>query len=241
MRNLAFLLQMRISCPCTWHILALSLLLLVGCSVSEPLGSANESGESDSAAQLAVPERDAAIGHVDATTIDRPIVEPVSEADYYVRNETSLVVSLSATSLSGEPVTLVRESVPPAGEALIYHAVEGTGGHVMPSNFFRAFLASQSGKPLYSGVLDTDWKEGPGRYTLTLHELVNYACEQAADCVIKDVHNCCGYFPRCVNQDSPTPAPECPAGQASVCGFPDITHCECEQNTCRSMQGDTEL
>jgi hypothetical protein len=72
-------------------------------------------------------------------------------------------------------------------------------------------------------------------------ETIDYSCEQASDCAVKDVGNCCGYFPRCVNIDSPTPRPECSDDVGGVCGWPDISHCECVENTCRSMQGDTEV
>jgi hypothetical protein len=234
----------RRSGPNAWHILALSLVVMAGCSTEELTSPDAETSAADSGLRPGTPESDASgdamIEEVDANALDGLIVEAVSEADYYVRNDTSLPVSLSATALFGEPVILLQDTVPAGGEALIYHALEGTGGHVMPSNFFHAFTASQSGKTLYSGVRDADWQEGSGRYTLTLREQVNYACEQAADCEIKDVHNCCGYFPRCVNVDSPTPAPEC-SGVGSVCGWPEITHCTCEKNTCRSMQGDQEV
>jgi len=66
-------------------------------------------------------------------------------------------------------------------------------------------------------------------------------CEKDSDCVVKDVHNCCGYYPRCVNVDH---EPDIEAviqkcqeeGLVSVCGFPDITECGCIENTCESMQ-----
>ena len=71
-----------------------------------------------------------------------------------------------------------------------------------------------------------------------------YFCSIDSDCVVKDVHNCCGYYPRCVNKDY---VPDIEAvkrecqnkGGASVCGYPDITHCRCIENICRSMQGDS--
>ena len=68
-----------------------------------------------------------------------------------------------------------------------------------------------------------------------------YQCEKDADCFIKDVHNCCGYYPRCVNKDyTPDIAAvekECrEKGMVSVCGFADITGCKCANNTCTSRQ-----
>ncbi|MBI2659145.1 hypothetical protein HYX05_03565 [Candidatus Woesearchaeota archaeon] len=70
-----------------------------------------------------------------------------------------------------------------------------------------------------------------------------YFCNEDSDCVIKDVHNCCGYYPRCVNNDF-TPdieavEQECKrSGTASICGFAEISHCECVENKCISMQQD---
>ena len=68
-----------------------------------------------------------------------------------------------------------------------------------------------------------------------------YYCEKDADCAIKDVHNCCGYYPRCVNiahePDIEAVIKECQEEQiASVCGFPDIESCKCIENRCESMQ-----
>ena len=68
-----------------------------------------------------------------------------------------------------------------------------------------------------------------------------YYCEKDSDCGIKDVHNCCGYYPRCVNinhePDIEAVIRECQEKQIlGVCGFPEITHCRCEKNKCLSMQ-----
>ena len=68
-----------------------------------------------------------------------------------------------------------------------------------------------------------------------------YYCEVDNDCVIKDVHNCCGYYPRCVNvghePDIEAVQRECrEKGIVSVCGFPSITGCRCVEGKCQSMQ-----
>jgi hypothetical protein len=70
---------------------------------------------------------------------------------------------------------------------------------------------------------------------------VDYACRTDADCTVKNVGNCCGYYPACVNVDSPT-FPEqvkaaCTAsGMSSICGFPAISGCECVQGRCEAMR-----
>ncbi len=60
-------------------------------------------------------------------------------------------------------------------------------------------------------------------------------CYQDSDCVIKDIGNCCGAYPRCTTkQFIPTPV-NCD-GMASVCGFPVIEECKCIENACESWQ-----
>lgn len=66
---------------------------------------------------------------------------------------------------------------------------------------------------------------------------VDFSCTRDADCAIKDIGNCCGYYPACVNVNSPTdPAAvmaQCArSGMASVCGFPAITACQCVAGKC---------
>jgi len=62
-------------------------------------------------------------------------------------------------------------------------------------------------------------------------------CHTDDDCTVKNVGNCCGAFPACVNVDSPTdPAAvmaQCQAsGRMSVCGFPAISACQCVSGQC---------
>ena len=71
---------------------------------------------------------------------------------------------------------------------------------------------------------------------------VDYSCRTDADCTIKDVGNCCGYYPACVNVDSPT-FPEqvlaaCAASDmAGVCGFPSLSGCRCVEGHCEGIKG----
>lgn len=63
------------------------------------------------------------------------------------------------------------------------------------------------------------------------------ACQTDADCTVKNVGNCCGYFPACVHKDQAVD-PEavqarCAAeGKNSICGFAEITACACVENRC---------
>ena len=71
---------------------------------------------------------------------------------------------------------------------------------------------------------------------------VNYACRVPADCAVKDVGNCCGSYPQCVNKDSPTfpdqVKADCAAkGMSSVCGFQDIASCDCIEGRCTGVPG----
>jgi hypothetical protein len=63
------------------------------------------------------------------------------------------------------------------------------------------------------------------------------SCRTAADCAVKNVGNCCGAMPACVNKDARTdPAAvqaECTRkGMSSICGFKPVESCECVAGTC---------
>lgn len=67
--------------------------------------------------------------------------------------------------------------------------------------------------------------------TVTTH------CKTSADCAVKNVGNCCGMQPACVNKDSPTdPAAvqaQCNAkGMMGICGFKEISACQCDNGQC---------
>ena len=71
---------------------------------------------------------------------------------------------------------------------------------------------------------------------------VDSRCKTDADCTVKNVGNCCGYYPACVNVNSPTD-PEGVQAQcaksdmASVCGFAEISGCRCVQGQCQAGSG----
>lgn len=66
------------------------------------------------------------------------------------------------------------------------------------------------------------------------------ACKTDADCAVKNVGNCCGAFPMCVNKDAKTDPAAVQAqcakdGMASVCGFKEISGCQCVQGQCQDQ------
>ena len=68
--------------------------------------------------------------------------------------------------------------------------------------------------------------------------LLDTSCTEDADCAVKNVGNCCGYFPACVNKDSPTFPDQVKAqcekdGMASICGFREISSCTCSDGQCK--------
>ncbi|MBA2237794.1 MAG: hypothetical protein H0W24_03720 [Lysobacter sp.] len=68
---------------------------------------------------------------------------------------------------------------------------------------------------------------------------LDVSCSRDADCTVKDVGNCCGYYPACVNVDSPTDPEAVKArcaseGTMSVCGFPSISSCQCVAGKCEA-------
>jgi hypothetical protein len=68
---------------------------------------------------------------------------------------------------------------------------------------------------------------------------LNLRCQTDADCTVKNIGNCCGYLPACVNKASPT-APDlvlarCAASsEEPICDHPMIYACLCEQGICRA-------
>ncbi len=66
---------------------------------------------------------------------------------------------------------------------------------------------------------------------------IDTTCKTSADCAVKNVGNCCGAMPACVNKDSPTdPAAvqaQCNAkGMVGICGFKEISACRCDEGQC---------
>ncbi len=73
---------------------------------------------------------------------------------------------------------------------------------------------------------------------------IDTTCKTSADCAVKNVGNCCGAMPACVNKDSPTdPAAvqaQCNAkGMMGVCGFKEISACQCDNGQCTSADTTT--
>lgn len=71
------------------------------------------------------------------------------------------------------------------------------------------------------------------RYLATL----NRQCAADSDCEVKDVGNCCGYYPQCVAKNA-TPQKEavrawCERNEVKgICGFQEIKGCACVAGRC---------
>ena len=66
---------------------------------------------------------------------------------------------------------------------------------------------------------------------------IDTRCRSNADCAVKNVGNCCGAMPACVNRDSPTDPQavqaQCQAkGMMGLCGFREISACQCDNGQC---------
>lgn len=66
------------------------------------------------------------------------------------------------------------------------------------------------------------------------------SCNTDSDCAVKDVGNCCGAYPMCVNKDTKTdPAAvraQCEKeGMASICGFQEVSGCQCVKGQCENI------
>lgn len=70
--------------------------------------------------------------------------------------------------------------------------------------------------------------------------VIDTSCKTDADCAVKNVGNCCGYYPACVNKDSPTFPEQVKAqcereGRMAICGFREIAACTCNQGRCDAV------
>jgi hypothetical protein len=68
---------------------------------------------------------------------------------------------------------------------------------------------------------------------------VDARCAKDDDCAVKNVGNCCGYFPACVNVDAKTDPEAVKAqcekdGTMGICGFREISACRCNAGTCEA-------
>ncbi len=101
----------------------------------------------------------------------------------------------------------------------------------LPPNILPAPATDHSGQALVDQPVAAASTSDPG--------VVNTACTTDADCAVKDVGNCCGYYPACVNKDSPTFPEQVKAECAkndmmSTCGFREISSCACVSGRCEA-------
>ncbi len=71
-------------------------------------------------------------------------------------------------------------------------------------------------------------------------DVLGRGCRTNSDCAVKDVGNCCGAQPMCVNKDTKTdPAAvraQCEKnGMASICGFQEVSGCQCVKGQCENI------
>jgi hypothetical protein len=92
------------------------------------------------------------------------VVEDVAYGDYYITNDTMnmLVISAFDKSTVTMKIELLQNEINPGVKAHVFTAIENTGGHIMPSNFWSKFyvyneIISDS-TIIYSGIDDSDWQ-----------------------------------------------------------------------------------
>lgn len=67
-------------------------------------------------------------------------------------------------------------------------------------------------------------------------------CRTDADCAVKDIGNCCGTMPACVNANAAVDPAAVKAqcardGVSSVCGFVEVRGCRCVEGSCQASDG----
>ena len=84
--------------------------------------------------------------------------EPEERADYLVENNSALGLNIVHTPSLNLDTPLLTDTVPPGERVHFLSVVMGSGGHVMPSNFFTAFSLIAGDSVIYSGVRNGDWR-----------------------------------------------------------------------------------
>ena len=89
----------------------------------------------------------------------RKTAEPISRANYNIQNLTTLELRVEAMQGTAA-VPLLKDTIGANKVEKIFEAVDGTGGHPYPSNFFtefRVFALTANGDSLvYEGVKNSD-------------------------------------------------------------------------------------
>lgn len=102
-------------------------------------------------------------------------------------------------------------------------------------------VASVTESPLPVQLRPAEQTKAPSKAERGAPGEIDYSCRADDDCAIKNVGSCCGYYPACVNVNSPT-YPEqvkadCAAsGRSSVCGFPSLSGCQCVEGRCEGVR-----
>ncbi|WP_342317053.1 hypothetical protein [Lysobacter sp. FW306-1B-D06B] len=74
---------------------------------------------------------------------------------------------------------------------------------------------------------------------------LDFSCKTDSDCAVKNVGNCCGAKPACVNANSPTDPEgvkaECARkGIMAMCGFKPVEGCQCVKGECKDKVAEVE-
>lgn len=125
----------------------------------------------------------------------------------------------------------------PQTPARVDGAVDGTAGAAAPA----APPAVETPTGKIGANPGTNPGTPPGAKPGAMPAAPDRSCRTDSDCAVKDVGNCCGYFPMCVNKNAQTdPAAVRAAcereGIASTCGFQEVKGCRCVENRCENLR-----
>jgi len=86
---------------------------------------------------------------------------------------------------------------------------------------------------------DTDRSEAKENLE-SYYSQIDYSCNVNSDCEIKDIHNCCGYYPTCTSKNANVNIELvnelCKTSESSgACGFPTISGCACVEGKCKNI------
>lgn len=97
--------------------------------------------------------------------------EPIERADYWVQNGTTQHLRIAHEPNGNVTTALLSDSILVGQRVRILSVAMGSGGHAMPSNFFKSFSLMAGDSAVYSGVNNSHWqREGlvDGRHQLVL-------------------------------------------------------------------------
>jgi hypothetical protein len=83
--------------------------------------------------------------------------EPVEHARYLIDNRSDMGLRIQVEPSPNLLWALITDTVPPNSKVHFQDVSMGSGGHLMPGNFYRSFRLTAGDTVIYEGVRNNDW------------------------------------------------------------------------------------